>query len=577
SDPIKQLWVAAQPGVKIGVKSEGFYRVSRADLQTAGFDVNAPTARWQLYVNGTEQAITVGNNGGYIEFYGKGIDRLESDTQIYFLVVGPENGKRIGATSRRRVGSDSVLSESYLQSFSKRERFFYTSSIFNGDAENVFGTPISQTTPSTVNFDLSGVDFNVAGSSIDIAIQGASLISHQTKVTLNNVEIGVITGNGHEPSSKRFEFSTSVLREGANSLKFTPLNGSGDTSYFNSLKVTYARRYQTEQNRISFHVPNYKGSYAGNFTSSNIRVFDTTNPAAPVLITGLPVEENGGGYRVFLPSNRGRVMYAVEDSAVLQPASITSNAASTLSTPAHQADLIILSHKKFLAQAEEWGSYRRQQGMKVEVIDIADVYDEFNFGVTHADSIRTFLQYAKSNWQIAPNYVLLIGDATFDPKNYFGLNANYVSTRFVDTEYSETGSDETMADFNDDGLAEIAIGRIPARETEEVTRIFNKLKTFELSVQTGLNRGALFAYDLPIDYDFQAISIRISSQLSPNIPRAFIGRDMPNAQTQLLGAMNNGPFIVNYSGHGNVGVWAASNFFSSANAGQLTNSNLSMF
>jgi hypothetical protein len=52
---------------------------------------------------------------------------------------------------------------------------------------------------------------------------------------------------------------------------------------------------------------------------------------------------------------------------------------------------------------------------------------------------------------------------------------------------------------------------------------------------------------------------------------------MPNAQTQLLGALNNGPFIVNYSGHGNVGVWAATGFFSSTNAGQLTNSNLSMF
>ncbi|MGI8882934.1 MAG: hypothetical protein ACR2IA_01650, partial [Pyrinomonadaceae bacterium] len=36
--------VVAQAGVKIGVKKEGFYRVSRAELQTAGFDVNVNSA-----------------------------------------------------------------------------------------------------------------------------------------------------------------------------------------------------------------------------------------------------------------------------------------------------------------------------------------------------------------------------------------------------------------------------------------------------------------------------------------------------------------------------------------------------
>jgi hypothetical protein len=75
--------------------------------------------------------------------------------------------------------------------------------------------------------------------------------------------------------------------------------------------------------------------------------------------------------------------------------------------------LIIISHKDFLAQSEDWANYRRSQGATVKVVDIGDVYDEFNYGVLSAAAIRGFLQYAKENWQTPPQYVLLVGDASF--------------------------------------------------------------------------------------------------------------------------------------------------------------------
>ena len=43
-----------------------------------------------------------------------------------------------------------------------------------------------------------------------------------------------------------------------------------------------------------------------------------------------------------------------------------------------------------------------------------------------------------------------------------------------DTAYEETGSDEALADFNDDGLAEIAVGRIPSKTGAEIAQILNK-------------------------------------------------------------------------------------------------------
>jgi len=315
-------------------------------------------------------------------------------------------------------------------------------------------------------------------------------------------------------------------------------------------------------------------TYAKGFTTPNIRVFDTTNADAPVLIKNLAVEPDNGGFRVVLPSNRSRVMFAIEDAAIAAADSITPNAPSTLSTAAHNADLVIVTYKGWTAQANDWANYRRAQGLSVEVVDIEDVFDEFSYGIVSPDSIRSFLQYAKAEWQTKPNYVLFLGDSTYDPKNYLGNgNNNFVPTRLVDTVQTETGSDETLADFNDDGLAELAVGRIPARDAATVTLALNKISGFEQTVGQGFNRGILFASDLPDGYDFEALSLRLSSQLPASIPRVMINRGQTNSNALLLAEMNSGKYLVNYSGHGSTAAWATNSFFTGAQASQLTNSN----
>ena len=121
-NPEMQKWVAAQPGVKIAISKEGFYRVTRAEMQTAGFDVNSNSAQWQLYLNGIQQSIIVEPNGQYIEFYGASFeDTKENGKQIYFLIAGPTTGKRINSRVGRRIGA-SVQSTNFLQTQTKKER-----------------------------------------------------------------------------------------------------------------------------------------------------------------------------------------------------------------------------------------------------------------------------------------------------------------------------------------------------------------------------------------------------------------------------------------------------------------------
>lgn len=579
ADAARQLWVAAQAGVKIGVRSDGFYRVTRAQLETAGFNASGSTANWQLYVNGVEQSINVAANGGYIEFYGRAVDTSEADTQIYYLVAGETAGKRIGTTYRRQIGGR-ILSNSYAQSVTKKERFVYTSNVLNGDTENFFGSVIGNG-GATVSFPLSGIDFSSATTGVDLTIQGLTTTAHQTKILLNGHELGTISFESRNSSKAHYDIPTEYLVEGTNNLQMTAL-GAGDITLFDTIKFDFLRKYQADGNAVTFYTPNYRAVYVDNFSTANVRVFDITYGDGISQIGNLSVEQNNGKYRVYLPSNRGRVMLAVEDSAILSPATVTANVPSTLTTTNHNADLVIVTYKNWAAQANDWAAYRRAQGFGVEVVNIEDIYDEHNFGATSSLAVRSFLQYAYTNWQTAPKYVLLIGDATYDIKNYFGGGYNsFIPTRLVDTVYTESGSDDALADFNDDGLTEIAIGRIPAKNAAYVTQQLGKVTAFEQSLaQNGLEqRGALFASDVPNGYDFASLSDRVRQQLPQSVTSVAVNLTESDAQSHLLSEMNSGRFIVNYSGHGTTADWSDPNsgFFNKSIAAQLSNNNLSIF
>ncbi len=572
-----QRFIASQPGVKISVSKEGIYRVSRTDLQNAGFNVNAANNLWQLYLDGREQSINVGTSGSYIEFYGKGIDTPESATKVYYLIVGSQNGKRIGTTFLRPIAG-SVVAKSYNQSFVREDRETYIDfGILNGDDENFFGSvPIigsssPNPTAASFTFNITGIDFTVRKCSFQLGVQAITPSVHQIVPVLNGETLDPINGNGRVLMNGTFEIPTAYLQEGTNTLELKAFGGSGDIDLIESLKVNYWRKYEATQNNLSFYTANYRSSTLSGFSSPNIRVFDLTNTDDPSQITNLRIDNNSGNYSVFFPAHRGRTMFAAEDSAILAVDSVVPNTPSTLSTEAHNATMLIVTYKGFAAQANNWANYRRGQGMTVEVVDIDDVFDEFSYGTVNTTGMSNFFSYAKNNWQTPPAYILLIGDASYDYRNYENRPfQNFVPTKRVDTVYEETGSDEAFCDFSNTGLSEIAIGRIPARTPQDVTLMLNKTMTFESTISTAFNRGALFASDLPNGYDFDGLSHRVADQLPASMPKTFINRGDANSHTVLINNLNQGKYIVNYSGHGSTGAWQ-SLFLGPADPPLLTN------
>ena len=146
----------------------------------------------------------------------------------------------------------------------------------------------------------------------------------------------------------------------------------------------------------------------------------------------------------------------------------------------------------------------------------------------------------------------------------------------MDTALTETASDDWLADFNDDGIADLAMGRLPVQEPRmKRTRWWEDL-AYE-NAAPDPNRGAL----LVADTSFEAMSTTVSNQMPAGMPKQFINRSSADDATihnQIIASLNQGPLVANYMGHGSNGVWTGASLLSNDDAPLLTNTNrLSVF
>ncbi|MBV6497038.1 MAG: hypothetical protein DYH05_09425 [Acidobacteria bacterium ACB1] len=560
-------------GAKIGIKKTGFYRVTANELSNVDFDVSSDPTTWQLFVDGNEVAMNVDPAGQFIEFFGRGIDTVETNTRIYYLTSGLGIGKRFSRRSLRPLGGN-VTAPRYDQTFESVERKQYINTILNGDAENWWGRMVSNS-PTSYTFTLSGVDPTLTNLPIRIALQGFTLQPHSISLKINGNTLGNATGSGQIPLVFNGTIPAAFLVNGVNTLEMT--SGSmSDISMFDGIRISYPRNYVAANGRVEFYTHNYKRSTVTGFATSSIRLFDITNESEVAEYSNLNIVAGGNGFDLKLPAARGRVLYSIDPSAVESPYSLAPNFPSDLRNTANAADMVIIYYRPYEQQAQDWAAFRQSQGVAVRLVDADDIYDEFSFGLKNWEAINRFFRYAKQNWATPPNYALILGGASENPKDYDlspddqGYN-NDVPTRLVNTVYTETGSDEAMGDFNEDGLSEIAIGRIPGRTTEDIQAALDKTIVWENGVRS-LSRGTLFAYDLPDGYDFQAMSGRIRNNLPSGTAADMVGRGDVDAHTALMTSMNTGKYLVNYAGHGTIGIWASSAFFGSPHVAQLTNS-----
>ncbi|HKO60900.1 MAG TPA: C25 family cysteine peptidase [Pyrinomonadaceae bacterium] len=583
---LTQQAIAAGNAVKIQVRNRGWCRITQAELVGAGFDPSTDARMWQLYVDGVEVPISLSsegarlNNNDTLEFYGVPLDTPTTETRTYWLVKGGTFGKRMIAR-RGKLKTTNGETDSALRSFKltveRREKIIYFSSLLNGDAENIFGPLVDSFATVEQILPVNNLDsVPTSHPELEIALQGLTKSNHSVTVKINGTTVGTVSFNGRQHPIRKFPVPLALLQNGNNVVSLQSSNGPADISLIDWVRLSYPHRYRADANSLRFTAPGGQAVSVGGFSTPNVRVIDVTNPDSPTQHSALSSLRDGAYTAIIqVPGNGFRELIAFTDDLSGHPASITTNRPSTFSDAANGADMLIITHKEFKQAIEPLAALRRSQGLVVSVVDVEDVYDEFSFGAHTPDAIKSFLAVAHTAWQRKPRFVLLVGDSSWDPRDHLQQGPNdFVPTKLIDTVDQETSSDDWFADFAGFGLPSMAIGRLPGRSVPQIDLMVSKIVAYEQERE--LNRplrGALLVADNGFESkNAQTKALLPRTLVVQSINRAQVGND-DVMRGQVIDALNAGPTLVNYYGHGSVGVWTGEALLDNDLATSLTNTN----
>ena len=478
---------------------------------------------------------------------------------------------------------NAIAPASFDYTVERQDKFLYFVNVLNGDAENFFGQVIARPTlPATQTINVPNpATLANRPAHLEIALQGVNQVPHQVEVQFNNVVLGTLNYFGLEHPVQVFDVPVSQLLNGSNTLKFTPAV-SGDVSLIDYVKITYPHSFQADAGALRFNLRGTQSLKIDGFATPQVRLIDYTDPFS-VQLSSPPTESSASGYAITVPASSSRsktqrLLYAIPEGQFVQPAALALNQPSTLNAAANGADFLIVAHKNILPALAPLVTARQNQGMTVSVADVEDIYDEFSYGLHGPQAIKDFLSFATTHWSIAPRYVIFAGDASYDPRNYLGIgDLDLVPTKLVDATYNETASDDWLADFDNDGAADIAIGRLPVRTASDASLVISKIVNFAPS---NVPQNALLVADdpgTPAQWDFETASDDVQALLpaSMTVQRVNVRTEPSAAQAtaDIIDGFTQGRAVVNYSGHGNVDVWSGASIFTTANATSLTNGN----
>jgi hypothetical protein len=543
---------AGGPAVKIGISTTGWYHLEAGDLRVAGLSAGADPARLALFVDGQQVALRVLGQGmvDAIEFYGQALDTQETATHAYWLVEGNADPRPIDCAA---PGAPGAPIGSYSAEVTFRERTVYLAALLNGPANNFFGAVLSAT-PVTETIQAPDPIQDPTGT-LEVALQGATADTHQVDVTLNGSDLGVLTWIGQTAAVQTLAIPMGLLVDGANQVLLTP-GATGGIALVDHLTLRYQRPPRAVADQIEAPVPAGATVAFTGFSRGDVQVFDVTEPSAPFELTGA-LSNDGAGYAatVTLPPGTGlRILRAQSSAGWPIAESIAANLPSSI-CGAPGAELAIVAPRMFFGALAPLVAARVQAGWTVELDDVEDIFDEMSYGAHHAAAITNFVRLRQAGSAPRNRYLLLVGGASLDPRNFLGKGIpDLVPTQLIDTDVIETASDEALADLDGDGLAEVAVGRWPARTVDEVSALVSATLSFD--GQTPFDRGSLIVTGTSGDPGFRAAALSVTAAL-PAAPDLFeaAGLSGADALSGLVAHWAARPSYVQYFGHGSEAVW----------------------
>jgi hypothetical protein len=620
-------WTPPSPAYTITVKADGLYALDFNALQSAGLPVGSDPGHLdprtlRMFWMGREMPVQViGEGDGVFDsgdallFYGRSIDSLFREgtlptnkytgSNVYWLTYGGANGLRMvqqDGTPGAASAADPFTHTEHLET-----NFWYFSSLpFEHNADHWFWhwiKPIG-TTPKyrTFSFNANHLASGAYTGTLTVNMMGYIDGPHHLRLYINDnlVFDDATSWSDRTAFTAHAPLPQAYLQEGSNVIKVEMLNDPGksyDQAYVNWLDIAYYDTYVAENDVLAFGGGATSATTlrfdVSNFSTNDISLYDVSDIYDVKRIVNADINGSGPYTATFqAPADVDSRFLALTPTTWLAPDSIQQvNKLLSPYTPpnlldSYQIDYIIITHGDFWDQAKQLAAYRAAE-YNVALVDVQEIYNQFNGGMMSAESIHDFLLYTHENWQSpVPKYVLLMGDGTSDMRRYrvtSGLTYIPPYLYLADPDLGETAADNRFVTLvGDDIMPDMNIGRFSVNTPDEAQAMVDKVIAYEtqcqcenwsyetLFVADDLEGGGGNFYDysdsiaegyadpptntvkyLPSAYNVNKVYLGRTCDLNNESP----ARECQQAITTTLNI--TGSLFVSYIGHATKNAWAA--------------------
>ncbi len=619
---------------KISIETSGVHRISGSDLSAAGLDLIGVSSDsiMLFYAGGVDPAynpldqalalfqipIMVADGGDgifdladYLLFYGEAASRFEfdfgqpiylknsyNDLNYYWLTTSGLNSSPLRWLNTD--GNPGPIDPSAVQDYRNSVRLEQDNIIkIDGDGRirNYFRWYWSLQSNVTAAVNL---DHPIAGDSLDLVLDAIINFS-QTKVSINGTQLSQYFLNG----DYHYYGPSDILVDGINSILVEMVRGTSD-HYLDLIDLNYPAQIRSDGVQREFNSQGQLGSVQykiNGFGPSNL-ILNITNPDSPTMVVNNSIS---GGSSYFRQSALAQPLsrYVVFDNSnAYAPVSIEKVEHGTLRSDLSQTDCIVISPRRWHNALSSYVDYRlSQNGRKVKLVAVEDIYDRFGFGLESPLAIRSYLQFAYQNYASpSPYSVILAGDGHYDFMNNLGLSTSSYIPPFLWAREHSAGDDNfvyfgKLDSLDSDGSYlgqsdrgwDMMVARWPVRSASEVLAYVDKLKNYESAETQGAWRSRITFVADDEHKNSSAGEIIHTAQTETlsvfHTPRSFVQEkiyatdypfassgEKPSANDAIVRAINDGTLMINYIGHGSPDVWADEHIFKkSSDLGRLKN------
>jgi len=601
---------------RIQVHEDGVYRVAYDHLKAAGLDAPIPSEKLALANLGQPVAVRVddGGDGRFgpgdsLVFVGR---HLRGETGEYhefspFNVYVLDTAERFEplrmTAAAALVQSDMHRAPSALSRRIRKE-------------QNLLRVPVAGPTgrydqetlwywkqlnhlasaPTRIPVDLSGLDLEAdegftlklqfLGGSDSASAENLPIPDHVVEISLNGTLLDGARWSGRETFLVEIPAIPAALVEpGRNEIEIRIPSRSHadnpdpiiDVLYLDWLEIKFPRDLQLpkDQERVIFESKDNTGKLqllAGEPSGGGPR-------AQPVeLFTAggfhsVATETVGGadGTRLIsamIPPDIHQI-WLVPKSGFRGPSGVELDRPSNLATRTDQRDYFLIAHSSLVEATRPLAEFHQHRGTRTELIDVQDIYDEFNFGIKHPVAIRDFLAHARqARKSPAAGLVLLVGDASWAAgladDDSFGEgrfdNRDLIPTWQLRSRDGPAASDNPYVTLSGDDLyPDMAIGRLPAANPEELRLMVDKTVAYMRARPPGAWRSRVtLVSDSTRNLSARNDHLAQRASASGLIPQellAYSGESGELHQSRLRSALNDGMLLLHFFGHGGRFMW----------------------